>query len=189
MAKQENLRYGDIIPKKDKDEYKKDLHKAHFQLGTIYEKSPTSYDLDFAPFTDREKMEKARPLVDNKSLRASHFFLGMDKPTKASIYAKEFGAKTAEKVSLKEEVLNNLRGTHYKLGKELVDYKTINNQDYVLHENKTEKDLNIDSMKAKMRTHHFRFGDDLPMNQTSSAATYRYQNSHSKYIYYYIKVT
>jgi len=171
------MRYGEYATKKDRDEYGKELRVAHFQLGNDHALPLTSYSSDFAGVKETKDADKGEHKVDAKTLSKSNFIFGMDKMPKESLYKKEFMAKQAEKVALDKEVIKDLRETHYNLGNDPRDFRSIQKQDYCPPEAQEKSGFTIDTMKSKMRTHNFKFGDDAVAYQSSNSSTYRHPST------------
>lgn len=173
MAKNQVIKYGEYSTKKDREEYGKDLRRAHFLLGTEQKPGETNYKLDYVAYNVDQDKSKSAKLVDEGVLRKSHFVLGLEKDPRHSSYKNDYSNKTAEKVALREDVIKDLRATHYKLGSQESDFCSTNKQDYPHPEKTSTGGSNLEGMKTKMRTHNFRFGADPVAYQSSNSATYK----------------
>jgi hypothetical protein len=180
MAANENLRYGEFSTKKDREEYGKELRVAHFSIGNEKVQSTTTYNSDFAVAEENKSKDETKGKVDAKTLSKSNFLLGLDNQPRGTSYNSDFAFKNAEKVTLNKDVLKDLRATHYTLGNDERDFTSIQKRDYKAVERKQKSDFNIDTMKKKMRTQNFKFGEDPVLYQSSSSAIFKSPSSQAK---------
>jgi len=169
MAQTNNVRFGQYSSKKDREEYGKELRKAHFCFGTSNVDATTSYKQQFAPYV---------PQADSKSkesgpgVRATHFILGCDKRETDSTYKQSFGEKKTESVALKKELLTDLRATHYNLGYEKRDFRSTQQQSYAAPQNGNGGENKKAYTRENVRAHSYKFGDAKLTYESSQNAAF-----------------
>jgi hypothetical protein len=168
------IRYGEYASKKARDDYGRELRKAHFLMGSKAEDPATTYKTDYL-LHQPEGGEKGSNGGTKVVLapRASHFSLGAGKEGKVnSSYSQDYAAKTAEKVALSRQTLADIRATHYALGHNALDYCSIQKRDYAPPQHEAKYAADSKEMTIKMRKHAHSFGTTAVPYQSATAAAF-----------------
>jgi len=173
MIHKRNVRYGEYATKKDREAYSNDLRKTHFRLGSDQDNGITSYVYDYRRFGGETAREKDTPLITVRELAKKGFKLGSDKLDPISSYKHDYPPKYAGPEKLNEDLLKDLRATHYALGSDPNSFQTIHKQDYVDQGLGRKDPREVDNMRRMMSKQNFKFGDDPTDYLSSAAAAYK----------------
>ena len=179
------MRYGEYANKKARDQYGRELRKAHFQLGSKAADTVTTYKTDYLPYELANGANGANGVKETKEskggndgggLRASHFALGVSADKGNSSYSQDYPAKTADKVALSHHALADIRATHYALGHTRTDYCSIQRRDYAAPQPTANRAADSKDTTANMRKHSHSFGTTVVPYQSVNAMAYAGQS-------------
>jgi hypothetical protein len=137
---------------------KTDLKKHYAVLGTTMSGYNTEVSHHYKPgFVSVQDVESARKIERN--LRGHHFQLGTDRPTQRTTFASDFESKTAEKAKVVTEVKNDLRKSHFVLGKAPKMLKSTSQSNFTSPSGPAMFEM---QRNGEIRKEHFVLGTDRP---------------------------
>ena len=137
------------------DNLKQDLTKSHFELGRAPIMMKTTFQHEF---TENSKQETA-PKISTANLRKEHFTLGNDRQQMSSTNTQFFTAKTEGKQDLNQEKLNDLRSSHFILGKASPSYSLASK---FAKPKTASPEVHQLSSGISIRDTHFTLGNEIP---------------------------